>query len=117
MSDQAGAAGQQCHGHIKCRTGFTKDPGGEEGATNRPDDRVDGVPGGIDPRDFIREKLEDIERAGDPENQRTAKDGERLVLRRKNDPLLLNRQAGDKNGEIKIHPRKAGQAESDSKQL
>ena len=36
----------------------------EQRAADRPNDGVDGVPGGIDPRNFVGEKFQEIEDAG-----------------------------------------------------
>lgn len=117
MSDEAGASGEQGHGNIKSRARFTENPGGEEGAAYRSNNRVHRVPRRIDPRNFIGKKLEDIKRSGDPENERMAEDRERLILRRQHDPVLMNRHPGNKDGEVKIYPRKASQAKGDPEQL
>src|SRR2546423_15379537 len=83
----------------------------EEGATDRPDNGVDRVPGGIDPRDFICEKFEQIQNTGDGNDPWLAKDFERLVLRRERDPMEVNGKTGDEDREIKVDAGEAGEAE------
>ena len=84
---------------------------GKQRAADRPDNGVNGVPGGIDPRNFIGKKLQEIEHAGDRDDGGMAEDFERLILRRERDPMLIHRQAGDEDGQIKIDPGEGGQAE------
>ena len=117
MSDQAGPAGKQGDSDIKRWARFAENTGGEKGAADRPNDRVHRVPGGIDPRNFVGKKLEQIKRSRDPENERMAKDRERLVLGREDNPVLMNREAGRKNGQVKIDPRETGQAEGNPEEL
>src|SRR5471030_3135303 len=111
MSDQAGAAGQQYQEHVESRSGMAKHLDREQRAANRPDDGVNGVPGRIHPRDFIREKLEEIENARDRDDPRMAQDFERMIVRRQDDPVLIDREAGYEDGEVKIDPGETSQAE------
>src|SRR5258708_31088188 len=89
----------------------------EQRAADRTDDRVDGVPGGIDPRHFVGEKFQDIEDARDRDDPGLAEDFERLVLRRERDPMEMNREAGDENSEVKIDAREAGEPERHAQEV
>ena len=96
---------------------WPKDADRKQRSADRPDDGMDGVPGRVDPRDFVGEKFQEIERTGNPKNERIAQDGERLVGRTEDDPMLVDRQAGHKNRQIKIETSEAGQAERDTEEL
>ena len=96
---------------IEGGSGMTEHLNGEERAADRTNDGVNGVPGGVDPRNFIGEKLQEIEDARDRDDGRMAEHFERLILRRERDPMLVNRQTGDENGEVKIDPGEAGETE------
>src|SRR2546428_5798227 len=84
---------------------------------NRSNYRVDNVPCGIDPRNFVREKFEEIKDAGSDEYGRMAKHFERLIGGRERDPVKMNRQTGGKNGEIKINSGETSQPERDAEQI
>ena len=95
----------------KVGSGMAEHLNREERAADRPDDGVNGVPGRIHPRDFVREKFEEIENARDRDDPGMAEDFERLIVRREDDPVQVYRQAGDEDGEVKIDPGETGQAE------
>ena len=111
VGDEAGAAGQQNQEHVESRSGMAEHLNREQGAADGPDDGVNGVPGRIHPRDFVREKFQKIENARDRDDPGMAEDFERMIVRRENDPVLVYRQAGDEDGEVKIDPGETGQAE------
>ena len=46
-----------------------------------------------------------------------AEDFERMIGRREDDPVLVNRQAGDEDREVKIDPGETGQAERDAEKV
>ena len=117
VGDEAGAAGQQNQEHVEGRSGMAEHLNREERAADRPDDGVNGVPGRIDPRDFVREKFEEIENARDRDDPGMAEDFERLIVRREDDPVLVYRQAGDEDGEVKIDPGETGQAERNAQKV
>ena len=77
----------------------------------------DGVPGGVDPRDFVGKKFEEIEDACDGDDPGVAEDLERLVGRRERDPMLVNRESGHENREIKIDSSQASKPERDAQQV
>ena len=112
-----GAARRERDDDIEGRAGLAQDTNREQRAADRPDDGVNGVPRGIDPRNFVREKFQDVERARDPEDERIAQNGERLVGRAEDDPMLMDREAGDENRQVKIDAGEAGEAERDAEQL
>ena len=90
---------------------------GEQGATDGPNECVNGVPGGIDPGNLVGEKFEEIENTGERHDPRLAKDFERLVIRRENDPVLIDRETGDKDGEVKVNSGETGQTERNAQKV
>src|SRR5687767_6557878 len=90
---------------------------GEERPTDWPDNGVNRVPGGIDPGDFVGNKFEDIENAGENDDPGLAENLERLVARGENDPLLVDGQAGDKDGEVKVDAREASEPQRHAQQV
>src|SRR6476620_12466226 len=90
---------------------------GEQRAADRPDDGVDRVPRRIDPRHFVGEKFKQVQDAGEDNDPGLAEDLERLVAGRKRDPMEMDRETGDENGEVKIDAGKTGEAESDSDRI
>src|SRR5262249_49459142 len=101
----------------ECRTRMAKHLNSKQCAANRANDSMNSVPHRIDPRNFIGEEFQEIENTGDGDNPRVTEDLERLVLRRKSDPMKMNGQAGGKNREIQIDPGKCGKTERDSEQI
>ena len=80
MGDEAGAAGQKQDDDIEGRSGMTEHLNGEQRSADRPNDGVNGIPGRIDPRDFVGEKFQEIEQC--PRSvmiERMAEDFERLI--------------------------------------
>jgi hypothetical protein len=75
---------------------------GEKRASDWSNDGMDCVPDGINPRNFIGEKFEQEKNTGNGDNDWLAQDSERLILRRKNDPVEMNGKPGGENGEVKI---------------
>ncbi len=75
---------------------------GEKRAADWSNDGMDSVPDGIYPRNFVGEKFEKKKNSGNADNDWLAQDSERLILRRKNDPVEMNGEAGGENGEVKI---------------
>src|SRR2546421_11948977 len=90
---------------------------GEQGAADRPDNGMDGVPGGIHPRNFVRKKFQEIENAGDRNDPRMPENFERLVIGRERDPMEMNGEARNENGEVKIDTREAGEPERDAQEV
>jgi seryl-tRNA synthetase len=117
VGDEGGAAGQQNQEHVEGRSRMAEHLNREQRAADRPDDGVNGVPGRIHPRDFIREKFEEIENARDRDDPRMAKDFERMIVWRGDDPMQIYRQAGDEDGEVKIDPGETGQTERNAQKV
>ena len=113
VRDQAGGTAEQNDEHIDDRRMMAEHLDGEERAADRTDDGVDCIPCGIEPGHFIGEKFERVHDAGDGDDPRMTEHFEGLVARRERDPMQMNREAGDEDGEIKIDPREAGETESD----
>ena len=89
----------------------------EQSAANRANHGVNGIPRGVDPWNFVGEEFEEIEYTGDRNNRRVAQDFERLIGRRERDPVEMDGQSGDENGEIEVDPGQASQAERDGKKV
>src|SRR6266478_8291915 len=117
MRNQAGATGKQGNDNGECRTGMSQDLDREQRAANRPNDSMNGVPGRIDPRNFVGEKLQKIKNSRDDNYGGITQDLERLVGGRKGDPMKMNGQAGYKNREIKIDPRQTSEAKRNAEKI
>ena len=78
---------------------------------------MNGVPDRIDPRNFIREEFQEIQNTGNCDDPWVSEDLERLVLRRKRDPVKVNREAGGKNRQVKIDPGQRSKTETDRKKI
>jgi hypothetical protein len=89
----------------------------QERAADWTNDRVHGVPDGIDPWNFVGKELEQIQNARDGDHERMSKDLERLILRRQRDPMEMNGQTGREDGQVKVHSGKGRQSECDSEQI
>ena len=116
MSDETGAACEKRHDHRRCWAWISQHLNREQRAADWAYYRMDGVPDGINPRDFVCEKFEQIENTGDADNPRIAENFERLLLRREIDPVKMNGQPGDENCEIKIDPGKRSETERNAEQ-
>ena len=73
---------------------------------------MDRVPRGIDPRDFVREKFQEIKDARDDDDGGMTEHFERLVLRRERDPVLVDGETGHENRQVKIDAGERGETES-----
>ena len=89
----------------------------EQGAADRANHGVNGIPRRVDPRNFVGEEFEKIENPGDRNNRRVAQDFERLIGRRKRDPVEMDGQSSDENGEIEVDAGQARQTERDRKEI
>jgi hypothetical protein len=78
---------------------------------------VDSIPGGVDPRNFVREEFEEIKDSRNRNDHRIPKDFERLIRWCKRNPVEMDGEAGCENREIKIDAGEASQAERDGKQV
>ena len=116
MRDETGGTGEQHNEHIQNRRVMTEHLDREQSAADRPDDRVDGVPGGIEPRDFVGEKFEEIQKSGDDDDPGLAENFERLEIRREDDPMLVDGETGYENSQVKIEAGETGEAERDAQQ-
>jgi seryl-tRNA synthetase len=90
---------------------------GKQCAADRANDGVDRIPGGVDPRDFVGNKFQEIENASDRDDHGIAEDFERLIRGRESNPVEMNGQAGGENGEVKIDPGEAGQPERHTEKM
>src|SRR5712692_404061 len=78
---------------------------------------MDRIPSTVDPRDFIGEKLKEIEHARNRDDDRIPQHFERLIHRRERDPMEMNGEAGRENREVKINSRDASQAERHAEKI
>jgi hypothetical protein len=90
---------------------------GKQRAANWTDDRVNGIPGGVDPWNFVRKKFEEVKNPSNRNNYRIPEHFQRLIGRRERDPMEMNGEAGGENGQVKIDAGEAGQAERDGKKV
>ena len=97
MSDEARAASEQCDDYCEGGTWMPKHLNGKQSAANRTNNGVDGIPGGVDPWNFVRKKFEEIKNASDGNNYRITQHFERLIGRRERDPMEMNGEAGGEN--------------------
>ena len=117
MSDEGRAPGEQSDDYGEHGTRVPEHLNGKQRAANRTNDGVDCVPSGVDPRNFVRKKFEEIKNASDRNNHRIPKQFERLIGRRERDPMEMNGEAGGKDRQVKINAGEAGQAERDGKKV
>ena len=96
---------------------MTKYLNSEQRTADRPDECMDGIPGGIDPGYFVSKKFEEIENTSERDDPRLAEDFERLVIRRKDNPMLIDCETGDKDSQVKIDPGETGQAERNAQKV
>ena len=96
---------------------MTKHLNREQRAADQTDDGVHDIPRSVDPRYFIGEKLEEVQNARNADDERIAERLERLVSGRERDPMLIDREPGDKDGEVKIHTCEAGETERDAENV
>ena len=117
MSDEGRAPGEQCDDYGEHGTWVPEHLNGKQRAANRTNDGVDRVPSGVDPRNFVREKFEEIKDSRDGNNHGVAEHFERLVGRSERDPVEMNGEAGGENRQVKINAGEASKAKSDGKQV
>ena len=84
-------------------------------AADRPNHSMNGVPGRIDPGDFIGKEFQEIEDAGDGDDPRVAENLKRLVRRRQGNPMKMDSEAGGENRQVKVDARKRRETERDRK--
>ena len=89
----------------------------EHGPADRANHSVDCVPDRIHPRNFVREKFEEIENASDRDDPRVTEHFERLILRRQSDPVKMDCKSSNENREVKIDPGERSETEGDSEQV
>ena len=117
MSDQARPASEQCDDHSERGTWMPEHLNGKQRAANRTNDGMNGVPSGVDPRNFVGEKFEEIKNARDRYNHRISEHFERLIGRRERDPVEMNGEAGSENRQVKINAGEASKAEGDTEKV
>src|SRR4029077_17991431 len=108
VSYEARPASEQCNDDGEGGTGMPEYLNGKQRAANRTNDRVNGIPSGVDPWNFVRKKFEEIKNASDGNNHWITKHFERLIGRREGDPMEMNRESGGENRQIKIDAGEAG---------
>jgi len=96
---------------------FTKSRHAEQNSSRRSEYRVDRIPATVQPRHFVREKLDDHQHPGDGEHPVVSDYRQSLVCGGQLDPVETDRQTRDKRGEIEIDPSQGSQAKSCSQML
>ena len=89
----------------------------QQGATDRANDGMHCVPGGIEPRNLVGKKLQKIQNAGNRDDPGIPEGFERLVLRCEGDPMEMDGESGNENRKIKVDAGQAGQTQPDSKKI
>src|SRR5713226_5457761 len=117
MRNQTRASRKQRHDHCEGGTRMAQHLNGKQRAANRADHGVDGVPGGVNPGNFVGEKFQKIKNTRDGHDHGIAQCFERLIGRRERDPVEMDGEAGDENGEVKINASETSQAESDAEEM
>src|SRR5437588_1575749 len=102
MCEEGRSPGEKHDEDVHGRAGVTEHLDREQSSTDWSNDGVDGVPGGIDPRNFISKELQQKKYASDGDDKRITQNGERFIRRRKCDPVLMNGEASGEHGQIEI---------------
>ena len=117
MSDKTRPAREQRHDHGECRAWMSEHLNREQRATDWADHGMDGVPDGIDPRDFVCEKFEKIKNAGNDDHGGMPENIERLVVGTERNPVKMNGEPGRENGEVKIDSGQRSETERNAEQI
>src|SRR5256886_12751414 len=117
VSDEAGRTAQQNDENIDDGRMMAEHLNREQCSADRADNGMDRVPGGIEPRDLVGKKFQDVEDTGNGDDPRLPEDFERLVIRRERDPMEMNGEARGENREVKIDPGEAGEPERDAQEI
>ena len=117
MRKETGASCQQRDDDCERGTGMTEHLNRKQCPADWANHGVDGVPDRIHPGNFVGEEFEQVENSSDTDDPWIAEHFERLILRRKRDPVKMDCQAGGKNGEVKINAGERGETESDAEDV
>ena len=86
---------------------------GQRSRSNRANEGVDGVPSGVDPRNLVGEKFDQIQHPRDRENHGMPKHLESLQRRRQRNPIKPQGQTSHENREVEIQACKGSQTQRD----
>ena len=89
----------------------------EQSTADRANHGMHRVPDGIHPRNFVGKKFEEIENTGDGDYPRVREDFERLILWRQSDPVKMDCESGNENGQVKINTCKRSKPKRHSKKI
>src|SRR5260370_40089330 len=117
MRNQARASRKQGNDECERGTRMSQTLNGKQCAANRADHGVDGVPGGVNPGNFVGEEFQKIKNARDGDDHGIAQRFERLISRREGDPVEMDGEAGNKDGEVKIKAGQGGKSEGDTEEV
>ena len=117
MGGETEPRGEEPDDDIEDGIAFAQDHDGEQRGADRADGGMDGIPGRIDPRKFVGQKFHGEEHARDGQDERIGQDFEALVGGREIDPVEPHREAGEKNGQVKVETGQRGQADGDTEEL
>jgi len=110
MHDEARATRKQRHNYGERGTWMAEHLNRDQGAADRANESMHGIPGGVEPWNFIGEKFQRIENASNSDDPGIPEDLERLILRCESDPLEMDGKSGNENSEIKVDARQARQS-------
>src|SRR5205085_10169106 len=100
MRGEGGGAAEQETGGLPGRVAAVEDGEAQQGAADRPDDRVDRVPGAVDPGDLVGEEFGERADAGGGDHPLVGEYVERLELVGQVDPAELHGQAGNETDQV-----------------
>lgn len=117
MTNQAGSTGEKRNDDGEGRIRMTQHLNGQKRAADWADNRVNRIPNGIDPRDFVGEEFQTIKESGNNDNRRMTQEIECLIGGSKRDPVKMDRQTGYKNSQVKIDAGERGEPESNAEKI
>src|SRR5438874_11713920 len=117
MREERSSPSQKHDEHVQGWARVTEHLDRKQGAADRSNDGVDGVPGGIDPRNFISKKFEQKKYAGDSDDEWITQNGERFIRRSECDPVLMNGEASGEHSQIEVQTGETGQAERNAQKI
>jgi hypothetical protein len=100
MAEQRAPAAEQEGGDLPGWILGVEDGEREQGAADRPDEAVDGVPGAVEPGDLVGEELGDETDAGGGEYPWIGERAERLEMGGQGDPMRPHRHSGDEHAQV-----------------
>ena len=108
---------KQSDDHIEDRIAVAENQHAKQRRADGTDGGVHRIPGRINPRNFVGQKLHGEEDTGDRDDPRVGQHLEAGVLRREVDPVEADGQTGEKDNEVKIQAGQGSQAHRHAEKL